>query len=89
MSYHLNVRGLAGLHIGKHVTIKTQHTEASGILQGFTCGAMAINDSGLTGESWVLGPKTATITLLPDQRIIAEIGDEVVVHGNDETDTPQ
>ena len=80
MSQQFTVADLTGHHLGQRITIKTRHTEATGILQGFNCGAMAINDSNLTGDHWVLGPKTCGITLLPGQRIIAEMGDEVVVH---------
>lgn len=79
MSYHLNVRGLAGLHIGKQVTVKTKHTEASGILQGFKHESEAISDSGFSGESWALGKTHTTITLLPYQNIVAEMMDEVIM----------
>ena len=81
MSYHLNVRGLAGLHIGQRITVKTQHTEATGILQGFRHDTDTINDSGFGGESWVLGKTRTTITLLPDQNIMATMTDEVLIHG--------
>lgn len=83
MSYHLNVRGLAGLHIGKQVTVKTKHTEASGILQGFKHESEAISDSGFSGESWALGKSRTTITLLPYQNIVAEMMDAVEVHNED------
>lgn len=80
MSYHLKVKGLAGLHIGQHVTIKTQNTEATGILQGFQHDTDIINDSGISGESWALGQTRTTITLLPCQRIVAEMRDNVAIH---------
>lgn len=83
MSYHLNVKGLAGLHIGQHVTVKTKHTEASGVLQGFRHDTETINDSSFGGKSWALGQTQSTITLVPDQRIVATMEDEVVVHGYD------
>lgn len=83
MSYHLKVKGLAGLHIGQHVTIKTKNTEASGVLQGFEHETDIINDIGFGGESWALGKTRTTITLLPDQRIVAEMGDGVIVHDDE------
>lgn len=83
MSYHLNVRGLAGLHIGKNVTIKTTHTEATGVLQGFKHESKAICDSSFAGESWALGQTHTTITLLPHQNIVATMEDEIVMHGYD------
>lgn len=83
MSYQITVKALAGFHLGKHITVKTKHTEASGVLQGFTHDSDTINDSGFGGESWALGKTRTTITLLPGQRIIADLGDEVTVHGDE------
>lgn len=83
MSYHLNVKGLAGLHLGKQITITTKNTEATGVLQGFRHDTDAINDLDFRGENWINGGTTTTITLLPNQRIVAKMGDAVVVH--DET----
>lgn len=81
MSRQIIVKTLSGFHLGMRITIKTKHTEASGILQGFSHDNDAINDSGFGGESWALGQTHTTITLLPHQNIVAEMGDEVVVHG--------
>lgn len=84
MSYHLNVRGLAGLHIGKHVTIKTKHTEASGVLQGFEHEGSVITELTYGGEDHHPGATTTHLTIFPDQRILAEMTDEVVVHSDTE-----
>ncbi|GAA5229247.1 hypothetical protein [Arthrobacter cryoconiti] len=71
---------LNGNHIGKTITVKTKNTEATGVLQGFAHDTDTINDSSFGRESWALGKTSTTITLLPDQRIIAEMADEVEVH---------
>lgn len=67
-------------HLGLRITTTTDHTEASGILQGFRHDAVVLNAGNLMRDEWVTGRRTSTITLLPDQEIIAKMGDEVVVH---------
>lgn len=79
MSYHLNVRGLAGLHIGKHVTVKTKHTEASGVLQGFEHEGSVITELTYGGEEHHPGATTTHLTIFPNQRILAEMMDTVEV----------
>lgn len=50
-------------------------------MQGFGHEANTINDSSFRGKFWVLGQTCTTITLLPDQRIVDTMEDEVVVQG--------
>lgn len=83
MSYHLKVKGLAGLHIGQHVTIKTKNTEASGVLQGFEHEGSVITELTYSGEEHHPGGATTHLTIFPNQRILATMEDEVVVHGYD------
>ena len=75
------VRDLAGKHLGKTITITTDNTTATGVLQGIEVTGNLINDSNWAGDSWVLGKTEATITLLPGQRIIAQMADAVTIEG--------
>ncbi|MDD0858286.1 hypothetical protein NHF46_11880 [Arthrobacter alpinus] len=50
------------------------------MLQGFRHDATALNAGNLMRDEWVTGRRETTITLLPNQEIIAEMTDEVVVH---------
>lgn len=79
-NYNITVKELAGTHLGQRITITTKHTEATGVLQGFRHDAVALNAGNLMRDEWVTGRRTISITLLPNQEIIANMGDEVVVH---------
>lgn len=85
------VKDLAGRHLGQRITITTANTETTGVLQGFQHDATAFNAGNLMRDEWVTGRRETTITLLPNQEIIANMGDHVVVHGHDapESETPQ
>lgn len=65
---------------GPACTFRTENTEATGGLQGFRHGIDTIKCSDYQGESWALG-QTTTVTLLPDQRIAADMMDKVILHG--------
>lgn len=80
MSYKINVKALSGAHLGQRITVTTANTEATGILQGFRHDTEAINDSDFRGDHWINAATHTTITLLPNQRIVAKMGDEVEVH---------
>lgn len=81
MSHPITVRDLSGHHLGKRITITTEHTTAEGVLQGFQHQANVVNMTNMARPGWViLGHRQATITLMPNQDIIAELGDVVVVH---------
>ncbi len=80
MSYKITVKALSGAHLGQRITITTGHTTATGVLQGFRHDATALNAGNLMRDEWVTGRREITITFLPNQDIIAKIGDEVVVH---------
>lgn len=81
MNCNIIVKALSGAHLGQRITITTKHTTATGVLQGFRHDADAIDDSSFGGEAWARGATRTTITLLPNQTIVANMGDVVVVHG--------
>lgn len=76
----ITVKDLSGHHLGKRITITTEHTTAEGVLQGFRHDAVALDAGNLIRDEWVTGKRATTITLLPNQDIVAELGDVVVVH---------
>lgn len=78
------VRYLSGFHLGMRITVTTANTTATGVLQGFRHEADVINAGTPWQDDWVTGKRSTTITLLPNQEIIAEMEDEVEVQG----DTP-
>jgi hypothetical protein len=76
------VRDLAGKHLGKTITIATEHTTATGVLQGVECISRVLTYPQLNGlVEYVFGKTETTITLLPGQTIIARLTDEVIVKG--------
>lgn len=83
MSRQIIVKTLSGFHLGMQVTVTTANTTATGILQGFRHDATALNAGNLMRDEWVTGRRETTITLLPNQEIIANMGDKVIVHGHD------
>lgn len=79
--HHLNVRGLAGLHLGKRVTVMTRHTEATGVIQWLLYEADVINFGNPMRDKWASGRTATVITPMPNQDIITEMGDDVPVNG--------
>lgn len=74
------VKDLAGHHIGQKITIVTEHTETTGILQTIQIGAHLINEQDFDGDHWAIGQTTATITLVTGQTIVAKMRDNVAIH---------
>lgn len=77
------VRDLAGKHLGKTITIATEHTTATGVLQSIQHVSAIVNDGTPMRDSWVRGRTSTAITLLPDKTILAELTDEVIIKGVD------
>ena len=82
MSRQIIVKTLSGFHLGMRITVTTANTEATGVLQGFRHDADVINAGTPWQDEWVTGRRETTITLLPNQEIIANMGDQVLVHGD-------
>lgn len=80
MSYHITVKALSGAHLGKRITITTDNTEATGVLQGFEHEGSVITNQTYGGEEHIPGATTTHLTIFPDQRILAQMADKVEVH---------
>ena len=76
------VRDLAGAHLGRRITVTTANTEATGVLQGFEHEGSIITNLTYGGIEHIPGATTTHLTIFPGQRVLAELGDEIVVHGH-------
>lgn len=82
MSQLITVKDLTGDHLGKVITISTEHTTATGVLQSIQHISEVYRDRSYSGTSYARAGVETKITLLPDQEIKAKMADEVEVNGN-------